>query len=79
MYKISISESSKQSVEIDGMADVNPQMVGDVSGNGIVDVQDLLLLIASFGPLEVSGPLADFNGDFVVDISDLLALVGNWS
>ena len=77
--RISVSESSKHSVEIDGMADVNPQLIGDVNGNGIVDVQDLLLLIASFGPLEVSGPLADFNGDFVVDVTDLLALVGNWS
>jgi len=77
--RISVSESSKLSVEIDGMADVNPQIVGDVDVNGVVDVQDLLALIASFGPLEVGGPLADFNGDFIVDVSDLLALIGNWS
>ena len=77
--RISVSESSKFSVEIDGMADVNPQIIGDVDVNGVVDVQDLLALIASFGPLEVGGPLADFNGDFIVDVSDLLALIGNWS
>ena len=61
--RISVSSDSKLSVELDG----------------IVDVQDLLLLIANFGPLEIGGPLADFNGDFVVDVTDLLALVGNWS
>ena len=77
--RISVEASSKLSVEIDGMADVNPQIVGDVNVNGTVDVVDLLALIGSFGPLEIGGPLADFNGDFVVDVTDLLALVGNWS
>lgn len=77
--RISVEANTKFSVEIDGMADVAPQLVGDVNMNGVVDVQDLLELIASFGPLEIGGPLADFNGDFVVDITDLLALVGNWS
>ncbi len=77
--RISVATNSKQSAEIDGMADVTPQLIGDVNVNGIVDVNDLLILIGSFGPLEIGGPLADFNGDFVVDISDLLALVGNWS
>ena len=77
--RISVDANSKLSAEIDGMADVNPQIIGDVDGDGFVNVNDLLLLIGSFGPLEIGGPLADFNGDFVVDISDLLALIGNWS
>jgi hypothetical protein len=77
--RISVANDSTLSVEIDGMADVNPQIIGDVNVNGTVDVNDLLILIGSFGPLEIGGPLADFNGDLVVDISDLLALVGNWS
>jgi len=77
--RISVEASSKLSVEIDGMADVNPQIVGDVNVDGTVDVIDLLALIESFGPLEIGGPLADFNGDFVVNVTDLLALVGNWS
>ena len=55
------------------------QIVGDVDMDGTVDVNDLLLLIGSFGNLEVGGPLADFNGDLYVDVSDLLALLGNWS
>jgi hypothetical protein len=77
--RISVDTKTKISVEIDGMADVNPQIVGDVNVDGNVDVLDLLTLIGNFGPLEIGGPLADFNGDFVVDVTDLLALVGNWS
>ena len=77
--RVSVVENSELSIEIDGMADVQAQLVGDVNVDGVVDVQDLLALIAAFGSLEVGGPLADFNGDFYVDISDLLALIGNWS
>jgi hypothetical protein len=77
--RISVDTNSKLTPEIDGLADVTPQIVGDVDMNGIVDVNDLLSLIGSFGELEIGGPLADFNGDFYVDVSDLLALLGNWS
>lgn len=77
--RISVEANSKLSVEVDGMADVYPQIVGDVNLNGTVDVVDLLAIIGSFGPLEIGGSLADFNGDFIVDVTDLLALVGNWS
>jgi len=77
--RISVDSNSKLTPEIDGLADVTAQLVGDVDMNGIVDVNDLLSLIGSFGELEIGGPLADFNGDFYVDVSDLLALLGNWS
>ncbi len=77
--RISVENSSKLTPEIDGFADVTAQIVGDVDMDGTVDVNDLLLLIGSFGNLEVGGPLADFNGDLYVDVSDLLALLGNWS
>ena len=77
--RISVSNDSKLSVELDGIVDVTEQIVGDVNIDQTVDVQDLLLLIASFGPFEIGSPLADFNGDEVVDVSDLLALIGNWS
>jgi hypothetical protein len=77
--RISVDESAKLTPEIDGFADVTPQIVGDVDMDGNVDVNDLLILIGSFGELEVGGPLADFNGDFFVDVTDLLDLIGNWS
>lgn len=77
--RISVNENSKFTPEIDGFSDVQAQFVGDVNVNGIVDVQDLLILIGSFGPVELGGPLADFNGDLVIDVQDLLALIGNWT
>jgi hypothetical protein len=77
--RISVDTNAKLTPEIDGFADVIPQIVGDVDMDGVVDVNDLLTLIGSFGELEIGGPLADFNGDFYVNVSDLLALIGNWT
>jgi hypothetical protein len=77
--RITVDANSKLSPEIDGFADVTAQIPGDVDMNGTVDVNDLLLLIGSFGTLEIGDPLADFNGDFNVDVIDLLVLIGNWS
>ncbi|HIA71639.1 MAG TPA: hypothetical protein EYO01_02880 [Phycisphaerales bacterium] len=77
--RISVDASSKLSPEIDGFADVNPQIAGDVNMDGVVDVSDLLELISAFGPLEIGTPLADFNGDYIVNVIDLLELIGNWS
>ena len=67
------------SPEIDAVADVAPQLQGDVNMDGIVDINDLLLVIAYFGPLPIGGPLADFNGDLIIDVTDLLVVIGNWS
>lgn len=54
-----------------------PQCVGDLNNDNTVDVGDLLLLLASWGPVG-SQPAADLNGDGVVDVGDLLMLLGNW-
>jgi hypothetical protein len=50
---------------------------GDIDGDGVVDVRDLLVLITSWGPCQ--GCPADLNGDGVVDFIDLLILLENWS
>ncbi|HVP72171.1 MAG TPA: hypothetical protein VMS30_00440, partial [Phycisphaerales bacterium] len=53
---------------------------GDIApagGNGVIDVNDLLAVIAAWG--NVSGtPAADINGDFAVDVNDLLAVITSW-
>ena len=51
-------------------------ITGDVNGDGVVDVLDLLLLLAAWGNL--GGP-EDVNGDGVVDVLDLLLLLANWT
>ena len=41
----------------------------DINGNGTVDVNDILVIVAQWG---TSGPQADVNQDGIVDITDLL-------
>ncbi len=50
--------------------------VGDVDGDGVVGVPDLLLLLAAWGT-NPGGP-PDFDGDGQVAVPDLLALLANW-
>jgi hypothetical protein len=54
---------------------IAPPVEGDVNGDGVVDVLDLLLVLAAWG--NTSGP-EDINGDGVVDVLDLLALLAAW-
>jgi hypothetical protein len=49
---------------------------GDLNGDGVVNVADLLLLFDSWG--SCPGCDADFNGDDIVNVADLLILFDNW-
>ena len=55
---------------------VEPSIPGDVNGDGVVNVEDILLLIGAWGS---NDPAADINGDGVVNVVDLLILIGNWT
>ncbi|HRQ76554.1 MAG TPA: hypothetical protein PK098_11610 [Phycisphaerales bacterium] len=48
----------------------------DLNNSGAVDVQDLLMLLAAWGPCV--GCPADLNGSNVVDVQDLLLLLAAW-
>lgn len=53
--------------------------LGDLNGDGFVDVSDLLILFANWGICPQNQPCAaDLNGDGSVDVSDLLILLANW-
>ncbi|MBC8201369.1 MAG: S8 family serine peptidase [Planctomycetes bacterium] len=54
----------------------DPVVQGDVNGDGIVDVADLLAIMDAWGPCD--GCPADLNSDGIVDVVDLLEVVGNW-
>lgn len=58
------------------LGDVEPKCAPDLNGDGVVDVSDLLTLLAAWGPC--SGCDADINGDGVIDVSDLLMLLSAW-
>jgi hypothetical protein len=67
---------------IDGVANVLPSgLVGDINGDGKVDIKDLVLLTRAFGSYP-SHPRwnseADLNGDNKVDIKDLVLLIKNF-
>ena len=54
---------------------------GDLNGDGIVNVLDLLLLIGAWGPCAAPPAQcpADLDGDGDVNTPDLLILLGNWT
>ena len=54
--------------------DTNP-CPGDADGNGNVDTNDLLMVIADWG---LDGGPADVNGDGTVNTEDILVILGNW-
>lgn len=48
---------------------------GDLNGDGIVNAQDLSILLGAWGQW---GSAADLNGDGIVNAADLAILLGNW-
>ena len=71
---IDIIDGTSKDANGDGIPD--ECCVGDIDGDGVVGVKDLLDLLAAWGP----NPLhpADFNGDGFVGVTDLLTLLGTW-
>ena len=59
---------------------VDAPPLGDVTGDGTVNVEDLLTLLAAWGPCPDGAQVcpADTNGDNKVDVNDLLTLLANW-
>jgi hypothetical protein len=56
---------------------------GDITGNGIVDVDDLLAVINAWGscpksPVECPADIAPDGGNGAVDVDDLLMVINNW-
>ena len=50
--------------------------IGDLNGDGCINVTDLLSLLSKWGPC--SECPADLDQDGTVGVSDLLILLGNW-
>ena len=53
-------------------------VLGDIDGNGTVDVDDLLALLAAWGPCDKDCP-EDLDGDGTVNVDDLLTLLAAWT
>ncbi|MEM7228465.1 MAG: dockerin type I domain-containing protein [Planctomycetota bacterium] len=77
--RISNPMDSQFTPEIDAIADVAPQIEGDVNFNGVVNIDDLLLVINDFGVSPPGGPASDVTRNGVVNIDDVLTVINNWS
>jgi hypothetical protein len=60
---------------IAAIPDCPSDCVGDVNGNGVVDVSDLLYLVSVWGS---DDPQGDVNDDGIVNINDLLDVMADW-
>ena len=55
-----------------------PDCMADLTGDDVVDTNDLLAMLAVWGTADVYADIAPGGGDGVVDVNDLLALIGAW-
>ena len=59
-----------------------PILPGDVNGDEVVDVNDLIELIQAWGPCPPEPDTlcpADIGGNGVVDVNDLVVLIESWT
>jgi hypothetical protein len=63
---------------------LTPVRTGDLNGDGVVNVSDMLMMFSAWGACPPASPgdfchcPADLNRDGVVNVSDLLLLFANW-
>ncbi|MAI67700.1 MAG: hypothetical protein CMJ26_07480 [Phycisphaerae bacterium] len=79
-YIIYASEVDNQGTIIgeDDIIIINPPVTGDLDGDGVVGILDILIVIAEWGPCS-GACISDMNTDGTVDVLDLLVLIANWT
>jgi hypothetical protein len=71
----SVVEAGVDGIELK-IIDCDGDNPADINGDGVVNTEDLLLLLAAWGPCP--GCPEDINGDDVVNTADLLMLLAEW-
>ncbi|MCH2135436.1 MAG: FG-GAP-like repeat-containing protein [Phycisphaerales bacterium] len=73
----SVVEAGIDNLQVDSfVCDKAEPCPGDIDQDGEVSVEDILVMLASWG--DTGGAPADINGDGVVDVNDLLILLSGW-
>ncbi|MDG2291511.1 MAG: di-heme oxidoredictase family protein [Phycisphaerales bacterium] len=73
---LELLEGTQQDVNEDGVPDDCVVCDGDIDEDGFVGVNDLLAVIADWGPC--SGCVGDVNNDTMVNVDDLLMVIAAW-
>ncbi len=60
----------------DGILDICEPCPADVSGNGAVDADDILMVLGGWGPC--TDCPADIDGDGLVGVNDILEIISGW-
>jgi hypothetical protein len=63
------------SIDIDAVVPSTPDCPADVTGDGAIDVEDLVEVVLNWGPCDCA---ADVTGNGVVDVEDLVEVILNW-
>lgn len=74
--RVSVAVDAWLSAELDAVVDAGPWTSGDLTGDGLVGVDDLLIVIADWGQ---AGGAADLDGDGEVGVNDLLIVLEAWT
>ena len=56
-----------------------PEMLGDGNGDGVIDVTDLLALLAAWGEIVPGREKLDLDGNGTIDVADLQLLLDQWN
>ncbi|MDP7029111.1 MAG: hypothetical protein QF733_02710 [Phycisphaerales bacterium] len=74
--RIAVDADAWLSAEIDAVVDAGPWTDADLNGDGVVGVDDLLMIIGAWGEQDSS---ADLDQDGVVGVDDLLIVLDAWA
>jgi hypothetical protein len=78
-YRLAFSSSDPDASPIVREISIQNAIVGDLDGDGDVDLSDLSALLANYGTSSGANPEdGDLDGDGDVDLSDLSALLANY-
>lgn len=77
--RVSNAPDAVEPIAVDAVQRVRVPLTGDLNGDGVVDFDDMLLLLAAFGRCGGGACPADLDGNGVVDFGDLLMIVASWS
>ncbi len=77
---VTCSVTPSDGTDLGGSVTASMRLFGESNGNincdGQIDVTDLLIVIANWGPCELCA--ADVNGDGQANVNDILIIIGNW-